>query len=72
MTAPYEVLIRNENVEIMSDHAPGNSRMFQVGPLKSRTNYNLPMVLKIKDGDIDYAKELERKSDGIQIDFKMN
>ena len=72
MATPYEVLIRNENVEIMSDHAPGNSRLFQVGPLKARTNYNLPMVLKIRDGDVDYAKEFELKRDGIEIDFKMN
>jgi hypothetical protein len=49
MAAPYEVEIKNENVEILSDHSPENPRMFQVGPLKQRTNYNLPLVLKIKD-----------------------
>ena len=30
------------------------------------------MVLKIRDGDVDYAKEFELKRDGIEIDFKMN
>jgi hypothetical protein len=56
------VLIKNENVEILSDHAPDNSRLFQVGPLKARTHYDHTMVLKIKNDEyMNLDKELETK-----------
>lgn len=73
MDSQYQVEITNENVEIVSDHSPENSKLFQVGPLKKRTNYNLALVLRIKDDQYTtYAKELENKREGIEIKFKMN
>ena len=73
MTQPYDVLIKNENIEILSDHMPGNKRLFQVGPLKARTNYDHTLILKIRDDEFSHLdKELENKRDGIQIDFLVN
>ena len=62
MSEPYDVLIKNPNIEILSDHAPDNNRLFQVGPLKARTNYDHTLVLKIKNDEyLNLDKELETK-----------
>lgn len=73
MTQPFDVLIKNPNIEILSEHAPDNNRLFQIEPLKARTNYDHTLVLKIKNDEFtNFEKELESKRDGITVDFKLN